>query len=158
MALAKHIQVARTQGVEAGLEAYLHAPSSQRHPAFQKIMRKRTPDTRIAAYCELFKEQLGAITPRLPQQQDAVQDSIQQMIESAVKQALAGVGAQAPAAETVEVAESTVEFLTSGDAWAALIELGDDPNFPAPQNPDRPATSGQLFRLNMNYGAISLNV
>ena len=26
------------------------------------------------------------------------------------------------------------------------------------QNPDRPATSGQLFRLNMNYGAISLNV
>lgn len=159
MALAKHIQVARTQGVEAGLEAYLDAPSSQRHPAYKRITRKRTPETQLAAYCEVFKDQLGKITPRLPQQQEAVENTIQEMIQNAVAQALASVaGAEAPAATSDGQVAVETEFITSGEAWEALIELGDDPDFPAPQNPERPATNGQLFRLNVNYGALSINV
>lgn len=156
--LAKHLQVARTRGVEEGMEAYLSAPSSRRHPAYAEITRKRTQESRLNAYCKLFADKLGNINPRTPVQQERAMGDVQAIVEAAVQQALAGIaGTVAPAADNGS-AEVEVEFITSGEAWKALIDLGDDPDFPAPQNPDRPATNGQLFRLNTVHGVLSLNV
>jgi len=159
--LAKHIQVARTQGVEAGLEAYMSAPSSRRHPNFAAITRKRTPETQLAAYCAAFAEKLGQIVPRVPEQQVRADDAMQTIIEQmnaiqARVAALVGNGeVEAVEVEAVEVARE-VEFVTAGDAWKRLIELGDDPDFPAPRDMDKPATNGQLYRLNTVYGCVSI--
>lgn len=142
--LAKHIQIARTQGPEAGMEAYLNAPSSRRHPAYAAITRKRTPETRLAAYCKQFATQLDSITPRVPAVQEAHIGNVQEMIEAIQAQIAALTGA--PVEVEAEV-EAEVEFITAGAAWEAL---GADETFKprGPANMAKPATNGQLYRLN----------
>lgn len=54
MRVAKHIQIAREQGAQAGLEAFLAAPVSRQHDSYQEIMSKRKDSTRLQAYCNLF--------------------------------------------------------------------------------------------------------
>ena len=53
-ALAKHLKIARNEGVEAGLDAYMSAPISKQYPLFDEINRKRTINTKLAAYCNHF--------------------------------------------------------------------------------------------------------
>lgn len=191
--VAKHIQIARSEGPEAGLEFYLDAPSSKRHPAYAEITRKRTPETRLAAYCRQFADQLGNIArPRVTGAADKRTDAVQNLAENLAALLLKGQAEVEPEPEPepevvendnslmaalsqlgIDVGQLTaamgqsnagtttqtdVDFITSGDAWEALIKLGDDPDFPAPTNPERPATNGQLFRLNTVHGVLSLNV
>lgn len=55
---AKHIQVAVAEGDEAGLKAFMAAPSSRRWDSYKTIASKRKDSTRLAAYCKMFEEQL----------------------------------------------------------------------------------------------------
>lgn len=100
MAVAKHIRIARTKGPEAGLDAYLNTPSSRLHPAYQTISRKRTPATKLAAYCELFADDLGKEPMRTPVAADAQVDVMQGLAEqlAALQTQIASIG-QAPVAE-----------------------------------------------------------
>lgn len=56
---AKHIQVAVQDGDEAGLKAFMAAPSSRRWDSYKLIASKRKDETRLAAYCKQFKTQLA---------------------------------------------------------------------------------------------------
>lgn len=147
--IAKHIMIARTQGVEAGFEAYLAAPSTKIHPAYQRIMKRRKPETRLAAYCAEFGDKIEAITPPVvaERHQDAVQDVAEAMIDVSVFTpeqiiALRALGVNIPEPEAgVEVA-----FITRMEAWEAA---GADPTFKPKTDGDAPANNGQLYRLNM---------
>lgn len=81
VAVAKHIRIAREQGPEAGLEAYLATPSARLHPAFRAISKKRTPQTKLDAYCAQFADLLGDAPMRTPVQKDKQVDAIQGLME-----------------------------------------------------------------------------
>lgn len=179
MALAKHIQIARTQGVEAGLEAYMDTPSSKMHPAYKTITKKRTPQTKLDAYCTLFADQLGKIDQQTGVQQDRKNDAVQALTEqlAALQAQIDGLeGAEAePEFDEVTVALANrlgvdpakiaelglvaavapsapsidVGVITKGEAWEVLSEADGNTDFPRPNDPTLPATNGQLYRLNV---------
>ena len=150
-AVAKHIQIARTQGPEAGLEFYLSTPASARHPQYAEITKRRTPKTQLAAYCSLYGDKIGDMVTE--QQADDHADLVQTIAAAVVAQ-MTGI-APVVEAETQEVPATVVKrsrvkkpavnVITREDAW---LIAGADPQF-KPSNGSAPANNGQLFRLNM---------
>ena len=154
MKLAKHIQIARTQGPEAGLEFYLQTPASARHPQYAEITKRRNDKTRLAAYCSIYADQIGDMTTE--QQADDHADLVQ-TIATAVLAQLQGVEAEVEPTVPATVIERgkakakggrtkpAINVITREDAW---LIAGADPQF-KPSNGQAPANNGQLFRLNM---------
>jgi hypothetical protein len=148
---AKHVTIARTEGMEAGLEAFLGAPSSKLSPNYATIVGngKRKESTMLTAYCNLFADKVASIRPRALVERDS--DDRQSLIEQ-FEAFLAGrTGEVEQIAETVTAPTATVG-ITSGEAWVAL---GSGEEF-EPNDPSLPANNGQLYRLN-KFGLISLN-
>jgi hypothetical protein len=155
MKLARHIQIARTEGVEAGMEAYLSAPISQRYPEYAEITKRRTDKTRLAAYCSIFGDRIGELTTE--QQADDHNDLVQTIAEAVLASLKA---TEAPVEQTVpapvvndgrskrgsRLPKAAVNVITREDAWLAG---GADPQFKPRTNGDQPANNGQLYRLNM---------
>ena len=142
--LAKHIVLAMEEGVEAGLEAYLKAPSSKMYPAYHKIAAKRTEATKLKAYCAIFRlsnDSNGVI-------KEKTEDDIQKIVEEVAK--LMGKVSE-PVIKSAKNKNTKIASITAGEAWVAL---GSGPDF-EPSDKDRPANNGQLYRLN-TLGLLSL--
>jgi hypothetical protein len=152
--VAKHVQIARTNGPEAGLEFYLSTPASQRHPQYAEITKRRTDKTRLAAYCSIYADQIGALTTE--QQADDHNDLIQTIAEAVMAQ-LSGIEVveqveEAPAIvrgktkKGGKLPKVAINVITREDAW---LMGGADPQFKPRSNGDSPANNGQLYRLNV---------
>lgn len=65
---AKHIQIARNDGPEAGLDFYLSQRLAKGQPAFEAIAKKRTAKGKLDAYCKAFADDLNVVprTPKAP--------------------------------------------------------------------------------------------
>ena len=64
--IAAHLNIARIQGAQAGMLAYLGTPISKLSSQhYSTIMGKRTDNTRLAAYCNAFgiSQKAAPITP-----------------------------------------------------------------------------------------------
>lgn len=146
---AKHLVIAKTEGVEAGFDAFMAAPSSRLSPNYKAIMRKRSEDTRLKAYCDLFGDKIATVRVPKPRDEDKIE---------ALEQAIAMlVGKFGPEVEEVvnvrgEMIVETIpaitlltseDFITADVAWDALGRGTKRPNDGA-----APATNGQLWRLN----------
>jgi hypothetical protein len=150
---AKHVTIARTEGVEAGLEAYLAAPSSKLSPNYATIVGngKRKESTMLTAYCNLFADKIASIRPRVLAER--VADDRQSLIEQFEAFMAARNGTTEQIAEAV-VAPVSVG-ITSEEAWVAL---GSGEKFePNAERKGEPANNGQLYRLNV-LGMLNLNV
>lgn len=153
--VAKHIQIARTQGPEAGLEFYLSTPASARHPQYAEITKRRTDATRLAAYCSLYGDKIGEMVTE--QQADDHTDLVQTIAEAVLAQ-LQGTAPSTPEPAPVttvrgitrkkgnRVPKAAVNVITREDAWLAG---GADPQFKPRNDGGAPANNGQLYRLNM---------
>lgn len=168
--IAKHILIAREQGEEAGMEAYLNDRMAQRYETCQRILRKRTFESQLAEYRKAFGEQIGnAAVESNPVIQERRVTDVQALVEAAVQAALAGAGVvDAPAKRgpdrpkgsknkpKVDVTRTPRVALTNGtisagDAWEAL---GAQDEF-KPKDLNKPANNGQLWRLN-SQGLLAL--
>lgn len=166
--IARHILIAREQGAEAGMEAYLNDRMAQRYETCQRIMRKRTFESQLAEYRKAFGEQIGVEGNRVIQERKVT--DVQALVEAAVKAALAGAAVvDAPVEKRgpgrpkgsknkpkPDVTHTTQVALrngtiSAGDAWEAL---GAQEDF-KPKDLNKPANNGQLWRLN-SQGLLAL--
>lgn len=86
MAYAKHIQIAADEGEQAGLDAFLAAPSSKRWPSYQAIVSKRKPDTRLKAYCNIFGNLIAeAAGVRVPNSTPVPSISLMERLRKTIK-------------------------------------------------------------------------
>jgi hypothetical protein len=156
--LPKHIKIAREEGFEAGMEAYMSAPISKQHSGYAQIKACRTVGTKTRKYKELFGSTVGVIkTPfNGPEQAQAEIPSaldIQTIVQQAVAAALAAINAtqvEAVEAEPVKVARTKRRAKAAGytlsneDVW---MLLGSNPKFKRIAN-DFPAVPALLWRAN----------
>jgi len=153
MKLAKHIQIARTEGPEAGLEFYLASRVSARHPQYAEITKRRTDATRLAAYCSIYSDQIGQV--QTVQQADDHATLVQTIAEAVMAQ-LQDARAEVETPPVIvgktrttrkgRLPKTAISVLTREDAWLAG---GAAPKFKPRTNGDSPANGGQLYRLNM---------
>jgi hypothetical protein len=158
--VSKHIQIARTEGPEAGLAFYLQTPASARHPQYAQITKRRTDKTRLAAYCSIYADQIGNVENEA-QAEGGLSDDDKREIAAMIAASLTGIEVvtETPTvpATVVErgskkarngkrMPKAAVNVITRHDAW---LIAGADPKFEPKANPDSPANNGQLFRLNM---------
>jgi hypothetical protein len=134
--------------MDAGLAAFMAAPSSRLSQNYDGIVSKRTPKTRLAAYCNIFGEKVSSLREPKGEVEQVSAPTDQQALIEAVLAALNGQ-AQAPVSTdedeevtTIEVPTSD-EFITSGVAWACLGGSISPPN-----DMTKAATNGQLFAMN----------
>lgn len=110
MKLAQHIKIARREGVEAGLEAYLASPGSRLHKErYNDIAKRRTSKTRLEAYCRVFAKELGDAPSRIPVVQEQYDADVQGIVEAAVAQALRGILGNTPQVGTTDEPDEDTE-------------------------------------------------
>lgn len=143
---AKHLVIARNEGMDAGLAAFMAAPSSRLSKNYGEIMKRRNDKTKLAAYCNIFGEKVAsvrasgveaeAVAPVMDTQAliEAVLAALNGSAQSTVSSDEDEQGIQVPTSDT---------FVTSGVAWALLGASISPPN-----DMTKAATSGQLFAMN----------
>jgi hypothetical protein len=158
---AKHIHIARDFGVEKGFDAFMAAPSSRLSENYKAIARKRTPATKLQAYCDIFAEKIASVRPKKAAvQTTTTTDSAPKERDDLLAAVLAlltegGVEVEMDVPEivqTIDVDSLAIsdEFITADMAWDALGRGTKRPN-----DGSAPATNGQLWRLN-NEGRLNL--
>jgi len=153
--LPKHILVARTQGVEAGMDAYMASPISKLHAPYKEIDRKRTAKSKLDTYCRLFADKLDGQTSD-PVRADRAIGDLQALVEATVARVLAQVEDgdvefndpdEAVVAPVIanRRKKAVTNTISAGAAWTAL---GADDAF-KPKDLDKPANNGQLYAMNV---------
>lgn len=157
---AKHIQIARDEGMEAGLTAFLSAQASRLSPNWQTVVGngRRSDTSMLKHYESCFSATVGktrASKGTNPVLNERTIDDKQALIEQ-IAESLGSLGIDAGAlsalmiSEQVEEVESDLvsnsEYITRDVAW---MLLGANDEFRStPANRGEVASSGQLFRLN----------
>lgn len=160
----KHILIARAEGPEAGLNAYMNGRGINRlQDGFKTISKKRTEKSRLDAYCTIFADKLGAPLTRAEKRAAAANDVLNgkrigdvqavaeaaiededAIIAAAVKAALASLGV-VPAEPVVEAKPVIEGVIPCGEAWR---RLGADEAMKPSRDHSEPASQGQLWHLN----------
>jgi len=148
---ARHVEVALTEGAQAGLDTFLTTAVSKRSPNYAKIVGngRRTPATMLKHYCAIFNVEQA---PSNDVTQGMVTDDKQ-----AIAEALAALIARFNAIEGNDepvVDEPEVEFdaivtcetfITEDVAWSVL---GQGVARPGVTRRAEAATNSQLWRMN----------
>lgn len=158
---AKHIQVARDNGVEAGLASFLTAPSSKLSPNYPKIVGngRRSAASQVKAYESCFGATIAKTRPSKRVNAVIAERTIskkQELIEglaealgmdaSAVEALMIGAGNEEHSVAVESDVVANDEFITRDVAWTLL---GANPEFRStPANRGEAASNGQMYRLN----------
>lgn len=160
---AKHLFISKTQGPEQGMESFLSSTKQIKLPQVvakrKAILSKRTPETRLAAYCSVFKIKGAQIRKATEVVESAVVNE-EPVEASNFITALDGrrfLLVDGKAVEVTNITEDHASFepvepvgvvitdvITKGEAWEAL---GADEKF-APNDPSLAAGGRYLHRLN----------
>lgn len=159
---AKHIQVARDSGMDAGMEAFLAAPSSKLSPNYATIVGngRRGQASMLKHYCSVFgttvertrpsKGSNTVLTERVIDDKQAILEAIADRLGLDVDTlASLTIGSEDDEEHSIRVeADALVtspEFLTRDVAWALL---GASIERPAVANRAEAASNGQMWRVN----------
>jgi hypothetical protein len=135
--MARHLTIARKSGAEAGLESlveFVNGPVGSKLPTTKdiraKLKRLKSDASRLKWYCEAYG------------------------VTAEPKKAKNGSTSRGRASRSGGSSSRAVsrQAITAGEAWEAL---GAGADF-EPNDHDRPASSGMLYRLNTE-GQLSLN-
>lgn len=155
---AKHIQMARDNDMEVGLQAFLAAPSSKLSPNYATIVGngRRSDASMLKAYCNIFGDKVASTRPSKAAvvTNSVVTDMIagdRQSLIEAIAERLGIDVSQLTIGETVEDEDdldaivTNDEFITRDVAWSVLGRGVD-----RPQVTSRPetASNAQLWRIN----------
>lgn len=168
---AKHIQVARDAGMEAGLASFLSAASSKLSPNYPLVVGngRRSDASKLKAYTSCFGATVAKTRPSkgnnvviqerlIEDVQTAAEATVEaQEVNPALIKLLAAQLGQSESevmsilgieveAEVESDLVSTDEYITRDVAW---MLLGGNPEFRSTvANRGEAASSGQMFRLN----------
>lgn len=166
--MSKHVDIARSEGIEAGLAAFLKAPASRIHGSYHEIVACKTQAQKVARYKKLYKDQIGA-APKAPSVKSESLTSLTEEfneMKALLKRLTSSVEVSEPA-EVVEVvkpkrgrkprslsAQATAVIQAANtkrtfnyskhDIW---VLLGSNPDITL-TNPDEAATAKMLWRAN----------
>lgn len=138
---AKHLVIARNEGPEAGLAAFMAAPSSKLSPNYALISKKRTGVSKLTAYCNIFGEKILAVKVRAQAVEAPTDASEESELIASLKAQIEALEARAGKSKTLVPTADT--FVTAGVAWACLGASISPPN-----DMTKAATNGQLFAMN----------